>query len=753
MKPGRCRPAGALPAAAGLRTIWPVAPAKVTGRPGNDRMSWSSRVLGNGQAARAGVAVVSILLSGSAVVAQGPTDAGSRAVLLAPGAFAPDLKPWQRMGQAQFAADGARDRQGRRSARITIGPDVVPAYQQLRLEFDRDIRAGDAFRASVWVRSKDIVNVRGPYLALEFNDAGGQRLAIAHSGAATATDHDGWEQLAAEGTAPSGTRMARLSLVLHAHGTGWFADPELIRTERPVAWPDLGDAPRVVTVRPGQVVQARFGGVGFHAFHHIFPATRTELDEVIVKRWRELRPSFARINHESHWDRRKLDQVAEHLQYMKDAGTELYVTTWDPPTVRTAAERTAYARQIVDQLEYLVRPKGLTNIRYYCMTNEMSLGRWGSLLGDLPTFQAYHQALYDELKARGLPIGLLATDAAPVENWGTLAWAAEHMDPITAGYGGHHYFSDRALDDERVYPWFLGKTRWAVDLARARGKEFLLGEFGSRQDGRTVNGTMRDVCVYFDTPQEPMVALQLAEAAIAAMNAGVYAMGYWTFMDVPDDYAPGYLNKWGLFRCSGGDRSTRAPYYGYALLTRYFRGPGRVVAVETGDPRLRVAALRHGEGPTETWSIAVVNRNPRAVPLRLAFDGAAPSGTLLKYVYDPAHVPQDPFGDLPAPVGTRTLASGRLADYLAAGTLTVYTTRVDTRPPGPVRGLKVERTTVGRDRLTWAHGPEPDLCYYCVFRGKTQLGSTIATSFTAHPGGDAGGYRVVAVDQAGNAGE
>jgi len=144
------------------------------------------------------------------------------------------------------------------------------------------------------------------------------------------------------------------------------------------------------------------------------------------------------------------------------------------------------------------------------MTNEMTLGRWGALLTDLPMFQAYHQALFEELKKRGLHIGLLATDAAPVENWGTMTWAVEHMDSITAIYGGHHYFSDRSLDDEWLYPWFLGKTRWAVGLARSRGKKFLLGEFGSKQDGCTVDGTFRDVCIYFDTPQEALVTLQLA---------------------------------------------------------------------------------------------------------------------------------------------------------------------------------------------------------------------------------------------------
>ena len=695
-------------------------------------------------------ALCAVILLSLGAVTHAQTDSGSRTTLLPAAAFAPDLAPWVPIGKAAFSCDESLSRHGHRVARITIGPDEVPTYQQLRQDFSRDIRAGDAFRATVWVKSRDIVNARGPYLALEFNDARGQRVAIAHSGAATATDPDGWEQLTAEGTAPVGTSAARFSMVLHAHGTGWFADPELVRTDRPVAWPDLGDAPRTVTVRSRQVVQPRFGGVGFHAYHHIFPTSQTELDEVVIKRWRELRPSFARINHEIQWDHAKLDQVAAHLRYMKDTGTELYVTTWNPRVVKTADERAAYARQVVDQLEYLVRQKGLSNIRYYCMTNEMSLQRWGSLLTDLPTFQAYHEAFYNELKARKLDIGLLATDAAPAENWGTLAWAAGHMDPITAIYGGHHYFSDRTLEDERMYPWFLERARGAVGVARARGKEFLLGEFGSKQDGRTVDGTMRDVCVYFDTPQEPLVAIQLAEAAIAAMNAGVYALGYWTFMDAPDDYAPHYLNKWGLFRCSGSDRSTRAPYYGYALLTRAFRGPGRVVAVESGDPRLRVAALRHDGN---AWSIVVVNRNGRDVPLRLAFDGEAPDGTLLKHVYDPAHVVQHPFGDLPGPTGTVALESGRLNDRLAAGTLTVYTSRVDARPPARVQGLKVEHTAGNRDHLTWSASPEPDLCYYRVFRGTTQLGSTVATSFETAPGAGPDAYRIVAVDREGNASE
>ena len=72
------------------------------------------------------------------------------------------------------------------------------------------------FADGLRVRSRDIRNARGPYLALEFLNERGQRLAIAHSGAVTDTDREGWEQRPAEGTAPGGTVAAACP---------WFCTP------------------------------------------------------------------------------------------------------------------------------------------------------------------------------------------------------------------------------------------------------------------------------------------------------------------------------------------------------------------------------------------------------------------------------------------------------------------------------------------------------------------------------------------------
>jgi len=708
---------------------------------------------------------------GASFAAGGPperADAGANAAALLSSGFEDGLAGWTTEGAGEFAADRSEHRGGEQSARIMVPAATAIHYQQLQRVI-KGAAMGDRLAASVWVRTRGLADGAGAYMAVEFLGAGGQRVDIAHSKVSRTTGRDGWERLTAEAVMPEVAAVARMALVLHAHGTAWFDDAE-VTVEKFEPWPDMGDAERQVTIRTSRVVQPAFGGVGFDVFDHIHEAGPQLLADVIEKRWRELAPSFARLYHDCNWDRAMLDKVAERLARFQRTGTELCVTTWNPQDVRTPEALAAYARKIVDDLEYLVRTKGLTNIRVYCMTNELQLRYWGELKDDLPRFKAYNQALFDELASRKLEIGLLATDASPVSAWDTIEWATTNMDAITAVYGGHHYIAEYTLGDERFYPWFLGKMSWATGLARQRGKNFILGEFGCKQNPpeRTVGGRKMDACAYWDTPEEPLVAIQLAEATLAAINGGIHQMGYWTFADFPDTFpsaggvpaSNSYANKWGVFRWSGSDSSTRAHYYGYGLLTKFFRGPATVYEVSTSDPRLRVAALRRqGQG---SWSIAVVNRNRRAVRVALVIEGAGPSSAFRKYVYDPRAVPQHPFGDLQGPESRVRMEDGRLDDGLRPMTLNLYTNACDDDPPAAVQGMKVEAIAGGRLHVTWHPSSEGDFCYYRVFRSdqaeftpqvQTQIGSTIVTEFVDKPGevGKDRYYRVLAVDTSGNA--
>lgn len=669
---------------------------------------------------------------------------------LSPAAFSATLEGWERMGQAEFSVDPYTKHNGYVSARIHIAPGTTLAYQQLRRDFSEDIQPGDEVRATVWVRTEGVDDDPGAYLALEFVAPDGSRAGIAHSRTSRENGAPGWERLEARGTVPQHTARLRLSLILHAHGTAWFSGPALERTGRRVPWPDLGTRVRHVTIDPEHVATTQFAGVGFHAFHHVFPASEEELNEVIYKRWRELNPGFARLNDQWDYDEAMMTRIAQHIRRMQATGTEIYLTSWNPPDVRTSSEMSEWARRVADNLEFYRLRQRLTNVRWYCMTNELSLGGWGRLVNNLERFRQYHQALRQELDRRHIPVGLLATDASPSSLWHTIEWAAEHMDDITAVYGGHDYFNDYDPEDEYFYPTFFTSLEHVAAVARRKNKGFILGEFGARQDQRAVNGIRQDRCVLFETPREPVVTLQLAEAVIAALNAGVYGMGYWTFMDFPDDYSPYYINKWGTFRCSGQDRSTRTIYYGYGLLTRYFRGPATVFRVSTDDPRIRAAALRHAG--RSTWSIAVVNRNPRSVVVHISVPRVG-DVRFRKYVYDSARVVHHPFADLPGPVGVLRTRNGVLKDTIGPNTLVVYTSAFDDRPPAPVAGVRVTKTATGA-RISWQPNTEADLCYYRVYRrtrGRTeQIRSTIATSVVDRQGAADSDYTVTAVDFSGN---
>ena len=524
-------------------------------------------------------------------------------------------------------------------------------------------------------------------------------------------------------------------------------------------------APPVNIVITATPVREGFGGVGFHTEMFLEVSTPDFFQQVLAKRWRELHPRFARQfhrwmpGHPGERDVQALDAMARQLVFMKEAaGTEIYITTGDLKDTRDEEEQREYARAVVDDLEYLLN-RGATNVKYYCCTNELSLHEWGDMHTDLPRYQTYQQSIHAEIERRGVPIKMLATDASPVEYWPSLEWAAQHMDDVTGIYGGHHYLNAHEPGNLDFYSWFKGRCAWAVELARAKGKDFILGEFGPAQYQELKYGIRWDTCKYFGTPLEGLAGLQLAEAALAAINAGVYAMSYWTFTDYPDEKGESWINQWGVFKWLTNDGVPRAPYYSFGLLTKFFRGPATVYQAKAQDEKLRVTAVQHDVD--KTWSIAVINRDTRDVPVKIQLPAASPPAAFRKYLYDARQVPVTEDGDLQGPSAKLELRDGTLADTLGAGTLAVYTTAYRDTPPAVVRGLEVTRIhdtrvpglSASASRLRWTPNAEPDLCYYRVYHHGVRVGSTIATEFIdAGPGnGRTEGYSIVAVDQSGNA--
>ena len=496
-------------------------------------------------------------------------------------------------------------------AEIRVPPGTKPQYQQAQTFISDTNLSGAGFQLSVEVNTREISSGIGAFAVIEFLNRDRKRIHLCSSTLCGASTGNEWKELIVFGQAPKETATLRVGLILQATGIATYAQPKLTRVSAAAEWPDLGDGQRILTPSP-QPVTGDLVGVGFHCFQQCFEMSPEDF-ELVYQHWDDLNPSFARISHYPTYGKAELDRMARHMIRMQKTGTVFYITTWKTPVASTEAEYLAYARHVADDLSYLIYEKGCTGIRWYCMANELTLTSWGSMQNDLTRFKQYHEALYREFKRRNLKVGLLATDSSPASSWNTITWASKNMAEITSAYGGHHYINEFEPESLVFAPWFEQYVRTYVRPAKAQHKPFILGEFGSKIDGSTKNGIKQDRCIYYETPKEPWVGLQLAEAVIASLRGGVDAIGYWTFLDFPDQHTP--LNKWGLIRNSGRDRSIRSPYYAYGLLTRAFRSGLKIFPLETQDPYIRAVA---GQSSSGAWSVAIVNRNERTISIKLA---------------------------------------------------------------------------------------------------------------------------------------
>ena len=514
------------------------------------------------------------------------------------------------------------------------------------------------------------------------------------------------------------------------------------------------------------IINKDYRGVGFHAIFPISKPTPWQVNQVFAKRWRELNPGFARVNDNPAWNMKELDNFCEYLKIFKDAGTEMYFTSFGANDIHNFKNEKDYVKNEVDHLEYIKKTKGFDNLKYYCMTNELSMDYWASMVKEnkLDEFMRIHQLFYDEFSKRNLDIKLLASDASPFEYWWTIKWAADSMDNITGVYGGHHYLNSYDVFDPTFYKFFLGKMEWASQLAGSKGKKFIMGEFGPKQSHSFIDSISYDAIIYNNTPLEPYVPIQVAEAVMAQMNGGIYASGYWTFADMPTRHGQKYANKWGIFKWYFDDFTTRPNYYALGLLVKFMRGPAVVYSVNSSDTLIRVSAIKNTE--KNTYSIAVVNRNTISENIDLKFP-EAPDGTVFrKYVYNPADPPFNYFGDLQPYSKKVTLSGGTLSDDLPAYSLVVYTSNFDDTPPAPVQGLTVSVEKFDRDRnvLKWEPNTESDFCYYRIYRSTdkdvkikpvNQIASTISNEWMDNwtYGKPQYYYKVVAVDDSENSSE
>lgn len=530
---------------------------------------------------------------------------------------------------------------------------------------------------------------------------------------------------------------------------------------------------------------AMFGGIGFQNNEAmLYPIVEPEhFNQVLCKNYREMAPGFMRtFGGYDDWTKTSMDAFAEYYEKMqKVTDTPIYFACAKGKIHFSEEEMRDYCERVADNLAYLKNEKGVKHLRYYCFSNEMSQGTWGDLLNDLPLFKKYHEMLYRAFQNRGLDIGLLATDASG-DFWDTMDWAIQNMSRITAAFCLHTYEHPHNMPadfDGRYYDYFYQRCSELVDKAiRCDGKRVILGEIGlqSLDEADSMltfyKNVVVDTCRYFSSDERCAdSALYMADMIFAAINAGIYALGIWTYTDYPDPFwcayseKEGYAKKWGECEkfVSGttgskynkwgmtlweenGDYSPRPHYFCIAPLVKLFKRNTRVLDIDCDDKDLVSCGVQNHDG---TISVAFVNhaKEPKTVTLSCSLADRP----MRVYEYESRHVPYNRFCDI-QPMSA-VLAPDALTYELKPESVTFFTT--DYIEKAATVAAKNVRAADGV--LTWDEVADPNHCYYRVYasdqRGfkpsiDNQIASTVATALPIKE--EKKYYKVLSVDQSGN---
>ncbi len=524
-----------------------------------------------------------------------------------------------------------------------------------------------------------------------------------------------------------------------------------------------------------------FGGIGFHNSE----ATMTPLmndkfyNERVLKVFREISPTFSRVfAGYADWTREAMDRFADYYDAtFRKSGTTMYLVPGRMPLITEDFDIDAYCENVAEKLEYLIKERKCTKIRYYCATNELSVGNtYAYFAKHLDLFKEVHEGLKKAFVRHGLDIGLMATDASGEQMFSHVQWVKENMDELTEVYCNHLYCARENLDDD-FYTKLTELFADAVEIAQSKEKRFCLGEFGMISKYRYNNkghAMCNDMCAAQMYPEEAgSLAVRLSEMCAAIINTGCLSGVYWSLFDYPDPFLredgdteeekaaydvarfSGHglnvrYNKNGLVRwCDDEqDYTSRAPLYTMGYIAKLFRKGSRTFECKWDDKDLRAAAVTNPDG---SMSCMIINIGNEEKNINLEIQHKLEKA-MRRFDFDSANVPYNAFCDLQSCSGLVEAPKGECEIKVPAMSVTFLTTDYVDRKPSAIENIKCEN-----GRLTWDACGDAEHCYYRVYADKkkdfvptidNQICSTVAEY--AVVGNEKMYYKVLSVDKYGN---
>ncbi len=511
--------------------------------------------------------------------------------------FQDGLAGWNKVDPSGKMQSAVEDRNGLRALRMTVEAPASKGWPQFLQPLK--LTPGKAYSVSLEVDAEEVGGGSGPYFCVEFLNAAGERTGLA-TGTPTRRQ-DGWTLATRNFVVPASAAKSRLQLIMHGHGTAWWRNISVKEIDQTAS---AALDPLVTAKLPPQPNARPLIGIGYEDDGYSYSdrnlsqgITQEELqlreerirflqaDNVRMFIWMGewLPPGFFRTVPEPDylW---KTEEVSKDLWKSRLKTLEQYQAMGTPVNITGVAwgginylgpifeDPAKVARIYADLLEYLVKEKGFTCIKYFTLSNEPNTAFLTSAGGTFETYVAIHRLLREKLEERNLDIALVGSDDANNFQLFTDCLGSEHMRNAADLWSSHIYAGDYQLNRSSVAGLFAAR----MDLIdrQTPGKDLIMGEFGFSAAG---SGAGPDTNLFMETYD---YALFTTDYILRGLERGVTGFNIWVLHQVYYPQASGSnLMTYGLWPYRTAPGAVFPVFHAMANLTRHTKSGDLVTPV------------------------------------------------------------------------------------------------------------------------------------------------------------------------------
>ncbi len=332
----------------------------------------------------------------------------------------------------------------------------------------------------------------------------------------------------------------------------------------------------------------------------------------------------------------------------------------------------AFANGLATLMEYLIKKRGYTCIKWLCINNEPGAkwSWWHSPANPVLSIGPGLAEVRKALAQHGLNLPLSGPDVSQGGFPGAALGTFDYL-PLLGAYDFHDYDADFDFrTGGHIAAQEHNAAAWAK-FAHDQGKPMFLSEFGTMAYGWLPDKP---------GPGSPPSVLAGSELVLREANAGVDGFNRWSFLNRGDlDGQWQYVDSWDRKNKKLLTDFTPHPnsYFALGLLSRFTAKNSAVLATKVssaqvdGWQRVFCAAFRSPKG---NMTLAVVNDAPVEFALKLAWAGPPPSRRFFRYRYTEAERDRADVKVNPQPEFSPAAGSPAWPDVLPPNSLTIYST-------------------------------------------------------------------------------